>query len=524
MDAPGKKSKTTGTVLVLFVAVTLVLLLACANVGNLLLARAAARHREIGVRLSLGGSRARVVRQLLVESSLLAGASAALGLAIAYLAPPYLLARLGTDLVFHVKPDLRVLAYTIAIAAVACLAFGLAPALHGTRGQIAAAMKSEVRLGLPRLPLRSVLLGVQVAISVLLLGGAGMLVRGLERTARLDPGFDVGRVSLVSIGLPSSQYGGERSRILTVQLVAQLDRAPGLPLCGFSSDAPLGNSRTSTAFQLSAGMPAQRILFHEVSGGYFEALGVPILAGRNFEPGDDGRQVAVFNQAAARRYWPGENPVGKTIVSNDRTRTIVGIARDAHTTDLGSIEPTMYFPISGHGVPTIVVRDPAPGAVDRIAAIVKQLEPRAELKAEPLSANFRQQIQPSIYGAAVAGFLGVLALLMASVGMAGVFAYAVSQRTREIGVRMALGARPKQVVWLVLASSLRALVVGTLAGLVGAAGMSSLLVHAMPGVTPSDPMAYAGVLAILAAAVALASVVPARRATRVDPVRALRWE
>jgi ABC-type antimicrobial peptide transport system permease subunit len=172
----------------------------------------------------------------------------------------------------------------------------------------------------------------------------------------------------------------------------------------------------------------------------------------------------------------------------------------------------------------VLVRDPAPGTIDRIAAIVKELEPRAELKAEPLTENFRQQMQPAIYGAAVAGFLGLLALLLAAVGMAGVFAYAVSQRTREIGVRMALGARPSQVVRLVLSSSLRALVVGTVVGLAGTAAMSALLVHVMPGLQPSDPAAYAGVLAVLAAAVALASAIPARRAARVDPLRALRWE
>jgi len=525
MEAPGKKDKAAGAVVLLFVAVTLVLLLACANVGNLLLARAAARHKEIAVRLSLGGSRARVVRQLLVESSLLAIGAAALGLVVAYIAPPFLVARLGSDLVFHVTPDATVLGYTIAIAVVACLAFGLAPALHGTRGQIASAIKSEARFGTPRLPLRSVLLGVQVGISVLLLGAAGMMVRGLQRTAHLDPGFDVARVSAVTIGLPASQYGGERTRAFTEQLVAQLDRVPGLPLCGISSDSPLGNSHTSTALELHPGEAQQRVTFHEVSGGYFEVLGIAIVAGRNFTAQDAGRDSVLLNQTAARRFWPGENAVGKTFQSNARARTVVGVVKDAYTSDLGAVEPTMYFPTGGdRGVPLVLVRDPGPGTIERIAAIVKELEPRAELKAEPLSENFRQQMQPAIYGAAVAGFLGLLALLMASVGMAGVFAYAVNQRTREIGVRMALGARPAQVVRLVLGSSLRALVVGAVAGLAGTAAMSATLVRVMPGLQPSDPAAYAGVLALLAAAVALASAIPARRAARVDPLRALRWE
>jgi predicted permease len=524
MDAPSKKQNATAGLVLLFIGVTLVLLLACANVGNLLLARAAARRQEIAVRLSLGGSRSRVVRQLLVESSLLAGGASAAGLAIAYIAPPFLIARLGTDLIFDVTPDIRVLAYTMAVAAVASLAFGLAPALHGTRGRIAAAIKTETQLGMSRLPLRSVLLGVQVAISVLLLGAAGMMVRGLQRTAHIDPGFDFARVNAVTIGLPAGQYGGERARAFAQQLVVQLDRVPGMPLCGLSSDVPLGNSITSTAIEVNRGGERQRVIYHEVSGGYFEALAIPVVAGRNFTAEDAGRDVAMFNQSAARRYWPGENPVGKSFLANGKTLTVIGVVKDAYTTDLNTIDPTMYQPVSGRSVPTVVVRDTMPGAVSRIAAVVKQLEPRAELTSDPLSANFRHQIQPSIYGAEVAGFLGMLAMLMASVGMAGVFAYAVNQRKREIGVRMALGARPAQVIRLVLASSVRALVAGALAGLAGAAALSALLVRTLPGVNPSDPMAYAGVLAILAAAVALASAIPARRATHIDPVRALRWE
>lgn len=525
LEAPNKKDNAGASVALLFAAVTLVLLLACANVGNLLLARAAARQKEIAVRLSLGGSRMRVVRQLLVESTMLAAAAAALGLAMAYVAPPLLMSRLGTDLVFNAAPDGTVLAYTMAVAAVACLVFGLAPALHGTRGQIRVDLHADTRLGAARLPLRSVLLAVQVAISLILLGGAGMLVRGLERTAHLNPQFDVQRVTAVEIAVPASQYGGVRTRAFARDLVAQLDRVPSLPVCGLSNDVPLGNSRTSTAFQVRAGSPAERVTLHEVSGGYFDALGIPILAGRNFVAEDAGREVVLINQTAARRYWPDADPVGKSVISNGKTRTIVGVVKDAYTSDLGAITSTMYFPMAGRlGVPTVVVRDPAPGALDHIATVVKALEPRAQVHGEPLSENFRRQMEPSIYGAAVAGFLGLLALLLASVGMAGVFAYVVSQRTREIGVRMALGARPSQVVRLVLGSSLKALVFGALAGLAGTVALSATLVHTLPGVRPSDPLAYAGVVAMLGAAVALASAAPARRATRIDPVRALRWE
>ena len=216
----------------LFVAVTLVLLLACANVGNLLLARAAARQQEIAVRLSLGGSRLRLIRQLLVESMLLALAAAGLGLGMALVVPAAVFRRMAQDQAFHFTPDLSVLGYTIGVAVLSCLAFGLAPALHGTRGRIADALKSGAGTQAApriRLPLRSVLLAVQVAISVILLANAGLLVRGLQRAQRLDPGFDVQNATVLSLDLPASQYTGPRTRELTRELIAQLRPNPRSP-------------------------------------------------------------------------------------------------------------------------------------------------------------------------------------------------------------------------------------------------------------------------------------------------------
>lgn len=523
MGSPRKKANIAPALFFLFLAMTLILVLACANVGNLLLARASARRQEIAIRLSLGGSRARVIRQLLVESSMLAAAAAGAGLAMAYVVPPAIMRWLGTGLSFDLTPDLSVLGYTMAVAALACLAFGLAPALHGTRGNIAVSLKAESRERIGRLPLRTVLLSVQVAISVILLSGAGLLVRGLQRTQSLDPGFDVHNVTILTLDLPASQYGGARTKVLANQLVAQLDGASGLPVCGISADAPLGNSRTFTAMNFNG--RRQRIAFHEVSAGYFDVLRIPVLAGRNFVPEDAGRQVAIFNEAAARRYWPGENPVGKTIEYGDgQPWTIIGIAKDAYVSDLNPIEPAMFWPMSGRSVPFVLVRGRNADAAERVAAVVKQIEPRAQVRHELLEENLKRQTEPSIFGAAIAGFLGLLALALASVGMAGVFAYMIGQRTREIGVRMALGAQPRQVVRLVLTSSLRALAFGVPAGLAGAAALSILLARTLPGVRAADPLAYAGVLVLLVVAAAVATAAPARRAARIDPVRALRWE
>jgi predicted permease len=521
----GRKKAPIIVFSLLFVAVTLVLLLACANVGNLLLARAAMRRREIAVRLSIGGSRLRIVRQLLVESATLAAGSAAIGVGIAFVLPSAIVRRLAAEQTFYLRPDLTVLGYTVAIAVVACLAFGLAPALHCTRGNTSAALKGESGVG--RLRLRSVLLGTQVAISVMLLTGAGMMVRGLARTQAQDPGFDVHGVTLFKIELPARDAGPMRVEALSRQLMAELERSPEFPVNGLAAYEPLGNGIVSTSFRLPEEPEStrRRIAFQEASGGFFDALRLPIVAGRNFTPRDAGRDVAILNETAARTCWPSQNPVGKTLFSNGRSREIVGVVKDANLANLNGVQSTMFFPMAGSfGTPILFVRDRSPAAVERITAAIRRLEPRAEVRARPLAENFERSFVPSRAGAAIAGGMGMLALTLSSIGMAGVFAYVVRQRTREIGVRMALGARPGDVVRLVLGSNVRVLVVGLIVGAGGAAAASVAMSKVLPGVETGDPAAYAGVAMLLALAAAIAGVAPARRAARVDPVRALRWE
>jgi macrolide transport system ATP-binding/permease protein len=524
-DSPDRKREEVVPIVgLLFLAITLVLLLACANVGNLLLARAAARRSEIAVRLALGGSRVRLIRQLLVESMALAGCAAAIGLAMAWTLPSYIVHRMTSDIGMELAPDLRVVAYTAALAVVACLAFGLAPALHGTRGDIAGALKTGSPLA-ARLSLRGVLLAAQVAISVTLLAGAGLLVRGLGRAQHQDPGFRVENVTVVRLDLPASAYGGARTKAFARQLQTDLESAGGLPTLGLTMDAPMANSRSWTNFNLSGEREKQRMVqFHEVTSGYFDVLGIPVVAGRNFVSEDFGRNVAMVNETAAKANWPGQNPVGKTFEQDVKTWEVVGVARDAYTTDLNTVQPTLYWPMSGSfDAPQVLVAGGGP-AVQRIAAVVTRIEPRVQVRSAPLADNFQEQLAPARYGAVLAGVLGVLALALTSIGMSGVFAYVVRQRTREIGVRMALGAQPWQVVRLVLASNLRALVVGLAVGLAGAAAMSGVLVHQVSQVRPVDPAAYAAVFVLLIVAAAAASAFPARRAARVDPVRALRWE
>jgi predicted permease len=510
----------------LFVAVTLVLLLACANIGNLLLARGAARRREIALRLSLGGSRLRLIRQMLVESLLLSVAAAMVGLPLAFFSASAML-RYLVETTFQIAPDTRVLAYMIFITVISCLAFGLAPALHATSGGIAAALKSESGLQRTRLPLRSILLAVQVGISVVLLTSAGVLVRGLQRAQSINPGYDVHNVTVLSIDLPASQYAGPRTRVLTRDLVDRCDNSRDLPLCGVAQAAPLSNATYATGFQLMEPVrtPVLHIWASSVSSRYFEALGIPFLEGRTFTSDETDRSF-IINKSAARRWWPNESPIGKSAIVNTKVRQIVGVVEDTYTHDLStSAEAMLYLPVTGAlGPPVVLVHDRAPASIERVAAMVKQLEPRAEVRVEPLSANLDRQMQPNLIGAALAGLLGLLALAIASVGMSGVFAYVVGQRTREIGIRMALGARPQRIVWLVVASSLRALGFGLGAGIVIAAGASTALAHVLPGVKALDVAAYVGVVLLFSAAVVLASAVPARRATHIDPVTALRWE
>jgi hypothetical protein len=345
----------------------------------------------------------------------------------------------------------------------------------------------------------------------------------MERAQSIDPGVDVQHVTVVSIDLPASEYAGPRTRALTRDLADALDRETNLPARGLVLNPPFSNATYSTSFRPGSRMLT--IFSNEVSGGYFAAVGMRLLAGRTFVPEDSGRDVMIVDRDATQRWWHGQYPVGQTVWTNGKMREIVGVVSDTYGNDLSSVETVLYFPMAGGwGIPRVVVRDRGAAALNRIAAVVNRLEPRAQVRMEPLAAAFAQRLEPALRGAQFAGLLGLLALVIASVGMSGVFTYVVGQRTREIGVRMALGARPAQIVKLVLGASLRALAGGLAAGTAIAVAISAVLAHVLPGIHAVEPLALGGVVVLLSAAVALASAAPARRATQVDPVRALRWE
>jgi len=510
-----KASKFLGAFAFLFVAIMGVLLLACANIGNLLLARAVARRQEIEIRRSLGADRARIVRQLLTEGMVLALAAAAIGVAVAWKLPGVIFALAEDVPPFPVTLDSSVVIYAIAMAAFACLAFALAPALHGTRPY-----------GAPsRLPLRNILLAAQVAMSVVLLVVAGLMIASVEHARNLDPGYRVADTTVISFDVPASSYDDKRSTRFSNQLVKDIASVRGIPFA-IADREPLPHSHWYGRFRLPGETEAQAhsIEMHEIGGGYFDLLGLPIVQGRDLQPGDIARHAIVVNEAMARRYFENQNPLGKAIIIGKQSWEIAGVARDAYLTYLDSIAPQVFQPFSGDVIPTLLVRSGAPGVIDLATGIAKQIDDKVLVQSTPLSRNLDLMLAGSSTMAGLAGVLGAFALLLAVIGMSGVFAYVVKQRTREIGIRMALGAEPRQVIRLVLSGATRAALIGLGVGYLASMGAAKLLDEYLYGVSPYDPRAYAAVAIVLSISGTAAAYFPARRATRIDPLNALRVE
>jgi predicted permease len=500
----------------MFAGLLMVLLLACTNISNLLIARAAARQHEIEVRRALGAGRGRIVRQLLTEGLVLALGASALGVALAWNLPAYVFSIAGDGPNVRLTPDLAVIAYAALLSAITCIAFALAPALHGTRP---ASTRS-------RLPLRSVLLAAQVALSVVLLIGAGLMIAGVEHARLQDPGYRIHDIGVISFELPASAYDAARMKTFNGELSRQLEDVPDLRPVGITARPPLSNAHWNTSFRLPSepAVAGHDIELAEISDAYFEVLGIPIVAGRDFHAGDAARQVVIVNEAMARRYFESANPVGKSIVIGKQNREIVGVARDAALTYLEGVGPLLFEPFTNEQAPHLLVRSSSPGALEMASGIAKRIDNRVRVQFAPLADNLDKRLAGSRTMAGIAAMLGVFALLLAVIGMSGVFAFVVQQRTKEIGIRMALGAEPKQVIALVLAGTARAAIIGLAIGYVAAAGAAKLLAEYLYGVSPYDPRAYFEVAAILAISALAAAYLPARRATRVDPLTALRVE
>ncbi len=530
----------------LMVVVGLVLLIACVNVANLLLARAAERQKEIAVRLALGAGRLRLVRQLLTESVLLALAGGALGL---------LFALWGRDLLLDLRfsgqemtslqtgLDLRVLAFTFVVSVLTGLLFGLIPAWRATRVELTPALKDTGRSssGHSRSLIGKTLVVAQVALSVLLLIGAGLFLRTLRNLQHVAPGFNTQNLLLFRVDPRLSGYAGERLAQLYQRVFDRIEAVPGVRLVTFSRHPLLAGSSGGRGFDV-VGQPVDRnnqprANLHIVRANFFETMEIPIYLGRSLSPQDGAQwpRVTVVNQAFARRFFANENPIGKRLrfgPDQASEAEIVGVAQDAKYTSLrAEIPPTVYVhwlqEIPRLGQMNFEIRaagDPAK-SIAAIRQAVREVDgnlPLFDVKTQVEQAS--QSLAQERLFAALLSFFGALALALAALGLYGVLAHSVTQRTREIGVRMALGAEARHVLRLVIGQGMLLVCVGIAVGLIAAYWLTKWLSSWMYGVDVTDPLTFGAIALLLAVVALLACWIPARRATKVDPMIALRCE
>jgi predicted permease len=546
---------------VLMVVVGMVLLIACANVANLLLARAAGRQKEIAVRLAIGAGRARLVWQLLMETVVVSVLGGIAGLLFAWWGVRLMVGMLPRRAIpteLHLTPDLRVLGFAFAASLLTGLVCGLVPALESTRPDLVTALKNETATARrSRFDLRRVLVVAQVAISLLLLIGAGLFVRSLSNLQNLDPGFVRESVLLVSVNPQASGYKGQRLRDYYERLLAKVGAHPDVRSASLANITPLSNSRWNqdVAIQGYQWKPDEKpyIDFNAVSPRFFETLGIPLIAGRDFteqdspavtpdpkpkpDPADKttGPRVAIINETMAKRFFPRQSPLGARLCRDEKFKMeesyeIVGVVKDAKYFGVReATESMIYVPVwrDGAGGRTLCLR--TTGRPERVVAAVRReaaaLDPAIPvLQTLTMADQFDNNIAQERMLTTLGGFFGALALLLAAVGLYGVMAHAVARRVREIGIRMALGARANEVLWLILRETALMVGAGALIGIPAALALTRLLASFLYGLTPQDPLSIAASTAVLLAITALAGYIPARRATRIDPTIALRYE
>jgi predicted permease len=524
----------------------LVLLIACANVANLLLARAAARGREIALRRSLGASRSRLVRQLLAESLLIAAAGGLLGSLLAFWSFQSLVAFVLSSLPAEVgslqidpRPDFTVLIYAIGLTFATGIVFGLAPAVHASNPELYTALKHGAAAGEAgpgRGRLRSTLVAAQVAMCLVLTISASLLLRGLYAAQTVDPGFDYRGVATVSFDLRGSGFDGEKATLFNRELAARMGALPGVTAVAQAVDTPLAPGRRETGARLAGEEQRRRIQFNNVSPEYFSLVGIPLVRGRGFSAADlgDGSTSMVVTEATARRFWPGKDPLGQTlqlVIPPDVVVTfeVVGVARDAYLKSIGKIEDNyVYFPASPRAQPeTQTLVKTSADLAATMAAIqdaARAIDPALVAHVAPLEHNLEFWRTWSRLVAVLAGALGALALVLASIGVYALVSYAVSLRIREVGIRIALGASARQVLALVLRQNGRPVIAGAALGVLGCVLVAQLLTGLLFGVSTVDPIALGGATAFVLGVALVAALLPARRATRVDPMTTLRYE
>jgi predicted permease len=531
---------------VLMALVGLVLLIACANIANLLLARATGRQKEIAVRLAMGASRAQLGAQMITESVLLAAAGGALGVALSSVATG-LLVRLvsgGERVPIEVHTDFRVLAFTAVLALATGVLFGLAPALRATRFDVAPALKENARgvTGGSRVTLGKLLVVSQIAISLLLLIGAGLFVRTLQNLQRVEIGYPRENLFVLGIDSMSAGYQDDRAAALYGRLLDDIRAVPGVRSATYSDNGIFSGSSCGTQLYVEGYTPAKGsrtgTRCEAIGPDYFSTLGVPILRGRELTRADmtPNSKVCVINQTMAKDFFEGRDPIGKHIKDlypgSKSEYEIVGVAQDFRTDSLrGKVIRHFYAPAAnaiGGGVPSSIgfeVRTiAAPGSVESaVRRKIQQTDRAIDVgRARTVEELIDRRVLQQRMVAELSSFFGGLALLLAAIGLYGVLSYAVARRTNEIGIRMAVGADRPAVVRMILRETFAMLGAGAAIGAVAAVALSKLIESQMFGVKGSDPLTIAAAVATLAAIAAFASVFPALRAARVDPMVALR--
>ena len=542
---PAARGAVLGFLALLLSVVGLVLLMACTNVASLLLARATARRREIAVRLSLGASRGRIIRQLLTESLMLSLLAAVVGVVVALWATDLLMALrppVPFPVALDIRLDLRVLGFTLVLAVLTGLVFGLAPALQASRPELLPALKDGSAGGGhagSRWAPRRLLVVAQMAMSLVLLIGAGLFLQSLGNAHRIDLGFESANLLLLSLDLRLNGYAEPRGRQLYEQLLERANALPGVRSASLAAEVPLGLGGTRRGISIE-GYEAPSgedmgVHTNTVGPDYFRTMGIPLTRGRDFTVADRAGApgVVVVNEAFVRRYWPDQDPMGKRVFLGDRSGTpaqVVGVVKDGKYVTLGE-DPTPFFYVPflqrSESDATLHVRttgDPR-GLVEAMQKEVRALDPSLPVfDVKTMTDHLGLSLLPARLAGSVLGLFGLVALILAAVGIYGVMSQAVRQRTRELGVRIALGARPTDLLSMVLAQSMRVALVGLAIGLVAALGLSRLVASLLYGISPVDPVTFVAIPALLAAVALLASYVPARWAMRVDPMVALRHE
>jgi predicted permease len=531
---------------VLLAAVGVVLLIACANVASLLLARASGRHRELAIRAALGASRWRLIRQLITESLLLGAAGAVAGLLAGSWAIALVLRVLpqGIPRAGEIGLDLRVAGVAVVVSFACALLFGVAPALQASRTDATRALGDADRratAGRGRAKVRAVLVVCEIALTLILLVSAGLLANSFVRLQRVDSGFRVEQVTMVSLPLPQSKYpDGKRQAAFYQRVLEGLEQRPETDAAAIFFPSPIEGGNASGTFTMEGQPSSTRAdrpftSIASVSANYFRTLGIPIITGRTFteQDRDPAPAVAMVNATFARKYFPGQSPLGKRVRfgdSGDDWITVIGVVRDSRNVGLHELPtPLLYLPYHRFPLPfmAFAIRSAAP--ITTISSLARAVIKNADAdlpvdKIQTFGDVLKESVAEPRFRTLLFGAFALMAVILASVGVYGLVSYSVTQRTREIGIRMALGAQTRQVMLPVLREGLTLALGGIAIGLAGSLATSRALKGFLFGIDSTDPLTYCVVALLLLAVALIASYIPSRRALRVDPITALRSE